>query len=86
MKVKLNDGFEVEILEAHLNDWKMLKMLRGIDKGEPAMIIDVVDLLLGEEQSEALEKHLEVEGITSIDAMVDAVRQIMEAATELKNS
>ena len=32
MKVKLSDGFEVNIEEKHLNDWRLLKLIRGIDK------------------------------------------------------
>ena len=87
MKVKLHDGFEVEIDERHLNDWKMLKMLRGIDKGEAAMVVDVAEILLGgEEKVDALAKHLEVDGVTPIDAMVSAMREILESASELKNS
>lgn len=87
MKVKLQDGFQVEIDEKHLNDWKMLKMLRGIDRGEAALVVDVAEILLGgEEKVDALAKHLEVDGVTTIDAMVGAMREIMESASELKNS
>ena len=87
MTVTLKDGFEVNIDEKHLNDWNLLKMLRGIDKGEAALVIDVAEILLGgEEQMDALAKHLEVDGVTPIDAMVDAMREIMESATVLKNS
>lgn len=86
MTVKLSDGYEVTIDQRHLNDWNLLKMLRGIDKGESALVVDVAEILLGgEEQVNALAKHLEVDGITSIESMVDAMREIMEAATELKN-
>lgn len=85
MKVKLNDGYEVEILEANLNDWKMLKLLRYIERGEPAKIVDVVEMLLGVDGAEALEKHLEVNGKTSIEAMIEATGQIMDAANQLKN-
>lgn len=87
MKVTMHDGFEVEIDEKHLNDWRMLKMLRGIDKGEAALVVDVAETLLGgEEKVDALAKHLEVDGVTPIDAMVAAMREIMESAAELKNS
>lgn len=86
MVIKLKDGYEVSINESCLNDWNMLRLLRQVDKGESAVIVDVVDLMLGADQSEALAKHLEVDGVTPIDAMVDAMREIMEAATELKNS
>jgi len=86
MKVKLNDGFEVNVDERHLNDWNLLKMLRSIDKGDAALVVDVAEILLGgEENVDALAKHLEADGITSVDAMMDAMRQIMDATAELKN-
>lgn len=87
MKVKLSDGFEVNIEEKHLNDWRLLKLIRGIDKGDASLTVDVMEILLGgEEELEKLEKHLEVDGITTIDAMGDALRDIVESASELKNS
>lgn len=87
MKVKLSDGFEVNIEEKHLNDWRLLKLIRGIDKGDASLTVDVMEILLGgEEELEKLEKHLEVDGITTIDAMGDALREIVESASELKNS
>jgi hypothetical protein len=87
MLVKLSDGFEVTIDDTRLNDWNLLRMLRGIDRGDSSLIVDVSEILLGgEEQVEALAKHLEVDGITPIDAMMNAMREIMESATELKNS
>lgn len=85
MIAQLPDGFEVEINEEHLNDWKVLKMLRGIDKGDQGMIVDVAELLLSEEQLEALEKHLEVDGITRITAMVTALQELMNSVKEIKN-
>lgn len=87
MTVKLKDGFEVEIDETHLNDWKLLKLIRGIDKGDASLTVDVMEILLGgEEGLERLEEHLAVDGITTIDAMALALNEIIEAAAELKNS
>lgn len=86
MKVTLKDGFEVNVEEKHLNDWKLLKLIRGIDKGDPSLSVDVMEKLLGEEQLEALEAHLEEDGIVSIDAMGTALQEIIEGATQLKNS
>lgn len=87
MIAKLSDGYEVAIDDKHLNDWNMLKKLRGIDKGETSLIVDVAEILLGgEEKVDELADHLAVDGITSIDAMVNAIREIMESVTELKNS
>ncbi len=87
MTVTLKDGFEVDIDERHLNDWNLLKKLRGIDRGETSLVVDVAEILLGgEEKLDVLAKHLEVDGVTSIDSMVEALREIMESTTELKNS
>lgn len=87
MRVNLKDGFEVKIADKHLNDWKLLKMLRTIDKGEGALVVDVMEILLGgEENLEALEKHLEKDGITTVDDMMQALREIIDATNELKNS
>lgn len=85
MKVKLNDGFEVNIEEKHLNDWKLLKLIRGIDKGDESLAVDVMEILLGSDL-EALENHLEADGVVPINAMGEALREIVEAASELKNS
>ena len=87
MKVTLKDGFEVNIDEKRLNDWRLLKLIRGIDKGDASLTVDVMEILLGgEENLEKLEKHLEVDGFVSIDTMGEALREIVEAASELKNS
>ena len=86
MTVKLKDGFEVEIDEKHLNDWKLLKLIRGIDRGDASLSVDVMEILLGKEGLEKLEEHLAVDGITPIDAMGDALGEMIEAASKLKNS
>lgn len=86
MKAQLNDGFKVQIDESRLNDWNFLTMLRKIDKGESSLIVDVAETLLGEEGVEKLAKHLEVDGITPVDAMATALTELMESVGELKNS
>lgn len=87
MKVTLKDGFEVNIDEKHLGDWKLLKLIRGIDKGDASLSVDVMEILLGgEEELERLENHLEEDGFVSIETMGNALREIIEAASELKNS
>ena len=86
MKAKLNDGFEVQINEACLNDWAFLTTLRKIDKGDTGLIVDVAELLLGgEEEVNKLAKHLEVDGVTPADSMINALSESMESASELKN-
>ncbi len=87
MKAKLSDGFEVQISDSCINDWAFLNALRKIDKGETGLIVDVAEILLGgEEEVEKLAKHLEVDGVTSVDAMVKALTELMESVNSLKNS
>lgn len=87
MKARLNDGFEVNIDENSLNDWRFLTMLRKIDKGDTGLIVDIAERLLGgEEEVDKLAKHLEVDGITPADKMVDALTELMESVNKLKNS
>ena len=87
MTVKLSDGFEVNVEEKHFDDWNLLKLIRGVDKGEYSLIVDVAEILLGgEENVDRLAEHLAVDGVTSIYAMADAVREIMDSVSELKNS
>lgn len=87
MKATLNDGYEVQISEGIADDWNFLKVLRKIDKGETGLIVDAAEILLGgEEEVDRLAKHLEVDGKTSLEAMVTAITELMESVNELKNS
>jgi len=87
MKAKLSDGFEVEINETCLNDWRFLTVLRKIDKGETGLIVDAAEIILGgEEEVEKLAKHLEVDGVTPADVMVSAITELMESINASKNS
>ena len=87
MKAKLRDGYEVQLNEERLNDWRFLTLLRKIDKGDTGLIVDVAEALLGgEEEVDKLAKHLEVDGITPANKMVDALTELMESVNELKNS
>ena len=87
MLFKLKDGFEVPVSEDCLNDWKFLTMLRKIDKGDPGLIVDIAERILGgEEEVDKLAKHLEVDGVTPADGMISAIAELIEAVGELKNS
>lgn len=87
MKAKLRDGYEVQISDNITDDWNFLKVLRKIDKGETGMIVDAAEIILGgEKEVDRLAKHLEVEGKTSLEAMVSAITELIESVNELKNS
>ena len=87
MKATLSDGYEVQVNEKCLNDWGFLTMLRKIDKGDTGLIVDIAETLLGgEEEVGKLAKHLEVDGVTPADKMIDALTELMSSTNELKNS
>lgn len=87
MEVKMKDGFSVHVDENCQNDWRFLEKLRKVDKGDAGLIVDVAEMLLGsEEELDRLAEHLEVDGRTPVDAMVDALTEIMDSVNELKNS
>ena len=86
MKATLSDGYEAQVNENCLNDWGFLTMLRKINKGDAGLIVDVAERLLGgEEEVGKLAKHLEVDGVTPADKMIDALTELMESVNELKN-
>lgn len=86
MIAKLNDGLEFEIRDDIANDWRFLTILRKIDKGEASLIVDAAEFMLGEDGVEKLAKHLEADGVTPTDKMVDALTELMSSVNELKNS
>lgn len=87
MLVELKDGFSVNVDEECSNDWNFLTKLRKIDKGDAGLIVDVAEILLGgEEEVDKLAKHLEKDGKTPLNSMVDALTEIMESISSVKNS
>lgn len=86
MKAKLNDGFEVEILDDVIDDWEFLEVLAGIDEGETGLIVKAAKMLLGSEGVKMLKEHLRDEsGRVHSTTMIDALREVMESANESKN-
>jgi len=86
MKATLKDGYEVQINDSCLNDWKFLTALRKVDKGDYGLIVDVAEILLGgEKEVDKLADHLAVDGVTPADAMVEALSEILTSVNELKN-
>ena len=87
MKAKLSDGFTVKVNERCLNDWNYLSLLRKIEKGDTGLIVDVAETFLGcEDEVNKLAKHLEENGVTPADKMVDALTELMTSVSEAKNS
>lgn len=86
MKAKLKDGFELEIIEDNLGDWEFLELLSDIDEGETGLIVKAARMMLGKEGVKALKDHIRNEqGKVPAEAMIYALQEILESASELKN-
>ena len=86
MKAKLNDGFEVEILDSTVDDWEFLEVLASIDEGEAGQIVKAAKMLLGVDGVKSLKEHLrDKDGRVKSTAMIDALGEIMSSANESKN-
>lgn len=87
MKGNLNDGFEVNVIEEHLDDWDFLELLDEVDNGNHGAIVRVADYLLGKDEVKRLKQHIrETEGKVKVTSMVEALQELMESANTLKNS
>lgn len=87
MTITLKDGFKVSIDEKAFGDWRFLTMLRKIDKGDTGLIVDIAEKLLGgEEEVEKLAQHFEQNGYISSETMIEAISEIIDSVSELKNS
>ncbi|MBQ1297634.1 MAG: hypothetical protein IIY21_26565 [Clostridiales bacterium] len=87
MKAKLQDGFEIELIEESLGDWEFLEVLNDIDEGETGLIVKAARMLLGKNGVNQLKEHLRGEdNKIAVADMADALRELMESVDTLKNS
>lgn len=83
---KTKSGFEFEIDEEILDDYDFLELLCRIDEGESALVIKMVDRLLGAEQKEKLKNHVKTEtGRVSAKRLLEETMEIFNATKEGKN-
>jgi len=84
--VKLTNGFEVKVEPDELNDMYFVEALADIESDVLALP-KVMKMMLGDEQKKALYKSLEDEnGRVPIEAITDAITEIMtKAGEESKN-
>lgn len=84
--VKLTNGFEVKVEPDELNDMYFVEALAEIESDVLALP-KVMKMMLGDEQKKALYKSLEDEnGRVPIEAITDAITEIMtKAGEESKN-
>ena len=86
LRGKTESGFEFEIKDDALNDWKIIKYFRKVEKGEGQYIVDAAERLLGEEQCEKLEAFIEDKhGKLDAEIMSSEIASILNAFKEGKN-
>lgn len=85
IKGKTKSGFEFEIDEANVNDYRLLKLIAQAETNKMA-IADIVSRLFGEEQEERLLKHLEDEnGRVNLELVDAEIAEIFLKVREVKN-
>lgn len=86
MKGKTSNGFKFEFEDSRLDNMELMDCIAGVEKN-PLLFSRLCVLLLGEEQRDKLYDHLRTEdGRVPIEAVSNAIEEIMNAADESKNS
>lgn len=84
IKGKTKSGFEFEINEEQLNDYRFLKEVARVEDN-PLRFPFLLEKMLSEEQEERLMKHLEdKEGRVDPDKVMEEVKDIFQSTNELK--
>ncbi len=85
IKGKTPTGFEYEIDKEALDDYEVLEKF-GEMEGNPSVISQIIDKLLGVEQKEELKEHVRSEsGRVSAKRMGEELNHIFEGQQETKN-
>lgn len=87
MKGKTKSGFEFDVEDTVLDDYRILKALNEVSEGKSGKVTYIINKLLGSEQEEALMTHVEElnNGKCSASGMVAELNEIFEAL-KAKNS
>ena len=79
-------GFTFELEDETFDDYELLETLQEIDNGNEALVVRMVDILLGREQKERLKAHIRgANGKVSVTGMMREVTEIFSLCKEGKN-
>lgn len=80
-------GFNFTLDPEDMNDMRVIEALAEVEKGNVLYVIDLIKLMLGEKQKEALYKHVSnKEGKVSPELCMAEIKEIFEkAGNEVKN-
>lgn len=83
---KTTTGFEFELEDDVLDDYELLEVLHKVDNGEESYVVDMVDMLLGEEQKKRLKEHIKkTHKKVSATQMMAEIAEIFNATQKGKN-
>ena len=79
-------GFSFELEDETFDDYELLETLQEIDNGNEALVVRMVDILLGREQKGRLKEHIRgANGKVSVTGMMREVTEIFSLCQEGKN-
>ena len=87
---KTKEGFEFEVNERVLKDMEFLDILHDVVSGDDEKAVnaypELLNKILGKEQKQKLYDFIrDSEGIVSIEAVSEVVKQIIAQVKEIKN-
>lgn len=82
IKGKLDNGFEFSVDEEALDDMELVDALRDAQGKDPTRISDVVDKVLGDQKTKLYDILRTKKGNVPIEAVADAVVEIMNKSGE----
>ncbi len=87
VKGTTTSGFNFSLDTDDMNDMRVIEALAEVEKGNVLYVIDLIKLMLGAEQKEALYKHVaNKDGKVSPELCMVEIKEIFEkAGNEVKN-
>ena len=83
MKGKLSNGFKYEVDTEVFNDMELIEAIAASEGDDPLRIVEVLERILGKEQKKALYESIRDEnGRVRVDAVEEAINEIMTAVSE----
>lgn len=91
MKGKIKSGFEFNVDERMLDDWRVIDAIGMSESGDPSEKIAgtrmLADFILGEDKERLMDFIAEKnDGYVPMTAMIAAIAEIITESKELKNS
>lgn len=82
--IKTASGFEADINEEALDDYRLMKAVRAAQTGDTLAVVDVVSLVLGDDEDRLITHVVETTGRASMEAINAEMTEIFSALGEAK--